>query len=520
MSREVRAAKPPGPQSNAATMCSEERRQSAPSRCDSARPRSRRRLSASLSGFNRSPFSQVSSAPARSLSWNWYSPSARNASGVRSSKASAARACCRERSGWPSRAEASAIVPRSCASGPRTFASEVGSSWRRARTGVIWWAPPARARWPAVMVSSSSPGTAAGEWSRNSAWTRSTAVGYWLSRSIRASVSSSARTSGEIPPSFAASRSASAPPASGRARARGALASGWAAAASSSDRRLASASRAMLAANTSSSLSPASASAPRSTVETAAGGRAAAGRRNTTALTAPAISSTARRTSDQRIEEGTPVCQARRGVRTGSGRHTSRFRPGPRVRVRPGGRGRGAPGRGHGRRETCVMPRVRRRSPRCEGRAMGRPGEALLMEAIRRWGWWLAGGLLALGCSSSDNGGGTPDSGLPDAGLLHVASPTWEEQVVYFVMIDRFNDGEPSNDDQHQNEFDQTDGDKYSGGDLQGIIDKLDYIQGLGATAVWITPPVANMWWDPLQESGGYHGYWARHLKKVDEHVG
>jgi len=142
------------------------------------------------------------------------------------------------------------------------------------------------------------------------------------------------------------------------------------------------------------------------------------------------------------------------------------------------------------------------------------------MEAIRRWGWWLAGGLLALGCSSSDNGGGTPDSGLPDAGLLHVASPTWEEQVVYFVMVDRFNDGDPSNDDQHQNEFDQSDGDKYSGGDLQGIIDKLDYIQGLGATAVWITPPVANMWWDPLQESGGYHGYWARHLKKVDEHVG
>jgi len=142
------------------------------------------------------------------------------------------------------------------------------------------------------------------------------------------------------------------------------------------------------------------------------------------------------------------------------------------------------------------------------------------MNGVRRWAWWLAGGLLALGCSSSDNGGGTPDSGLPDAGLLHVASPTWEEQVVYFVMIDRFNDGDPSNDDQHQNEFDQSDGDKYSGGDLQGIIDKLDYIQGLGATAVWITPPVANMWWDPLQQSGGYHGYWARHLKKVDEHVG
>ena len=104
--------------------------------------------------------------------------------------------------------------------------------------------------------------------------------------------------------------------------------------------------------------------------------------------------------------------------------------------------------------------------------------------------------------------------------LLHVPSPAWEEQVVYFVFTDRFNNGDPSNDDQHAGEYDPSNYDKYSGGDLQGIIDKLDYIQGLGATAVWITPPVANQWWDPLQNSGGYHGYWARDLKRVDEHLG
>lgn len=104
--------------------------------------------------------------------------------------------------------------------------------------------------------------------------------------------------------------------------------------------------------------------------------------------------------------------------------------------------------------------------------------------------------------------------------MLHVPSPAWEEQVVYFVLTDRFNDGDPTNDDQHAGEYDPANYDKYSGGDLQGIIDKLDYIQGLGATAVWITPPVANMWWDPLQNSGGYHGYWARDLEKVDEHLG
>jgi glycosidase len=88
------------------------------------------------------------------------------------------------------------------------------------------------------------------------------------------------------------------------------------------------------------------------------------------------------------------------------------------------------------------------------------------------------------------------------------------------VMTDRFANGDPGNDDQGWNEYDTSNLGKYSGGDLKGLIDHLDYIQGLGATAVWITPPVANMWWDPLQQSGGFHGYWARDLKHVDEHLG
>jgi glycosidase len=104
--------------------------------------------------------------------------------------------------------------------------------------------------------------------------------------------------------------------------------------------------------------------------------------------------------------------------------------------------------------------------------------------------------------------------------LLHVPSPDWREQVIYFVFTDRFDDGDPTNNDQGANEYDPTKTSHYSGGDLQGIIDQLDYIQGLGATAVWITPPVANMWWDPLAQFGGFHGYWARDFTKVDEHQG
>lgn len=103
---------------------------------------------------------------------------------------------------------------------------------------------------------------------------------------------------------------------------------------------------------------------------------------------------------------------------------------------------------------------------------------------------------------------------------LHVPSPNWEDQVIYFLITDRFADGDTTNNNQGGNEYDQTDLRKFSGGDIQGIIDQLDYIQGLGATAIWITPPVANQWWDPAFQFSGYHGYWAENFKEVDKHFG
>ncbi|WNG36277.1 alpha-amylase [Archangium violaceum] len=119
-----------------------------------------------------------------------------------------------------------------------------------------------------------------------------------------------------------------------------------------------------------------------------------------------------------------------------------------------------------------------------------------------------------LGCKS------TPPPPTPPVDLLHVPSPDWRDQIIYFVMTDRFANGEPGNDDQGAGEFDPANGAKYSGGDLKGIESKLDYIQGLGATAIWITPPVANQWWDPLVNYGGYHGYWALDFTRVDAHQG
>jgi glycosidase len=103
---------------------------------------------------------------------------------------------------------------------------------------------------------------------------------------------------------------------------------------------------------------------------------------------------------------------------------------------------------------------------------------------------------------------------------LHVPSPDWRDQVIYFVLTDRFDDGNPRNNEQGLGEHDARDGNKYSGGDIDGIRRRLDYIQALGATGVWLTPPVLNQWHDSTHGFWGYHGYWASHFKRMDPHVG
>jgi len=103
---------------------------------------------------------------------------------------------------------------------------------------------------------------------------------------------------------------------------------------------------------------------------------------------------------------------------------------------------------------------------------------------------------------------------------LHVPSPDWRDQVIYFLMTDRFADGDPRNNDQGAGEYDPRQSGRYSGGDLRGVQQRIPYIQGLGATAVWITPPVANQWRDPWAQYSGYHGYWAENFMRVDKHLG
>ena len=106
------------------------------------------------------------------------------------------------------------------------------------------------------------------------------------------------------------------------------------------------------------------------------------------------------------------------------------------------------------------------------------------------------------------------------SGELHVPSPDWREQIIYFVMLDRFNDGDATNNNQGVGEYDPGRNSHYSGGDLPGLVNKVSYINNLGATAVWITPPVGNQWWSPTAQYSGYHGYWAENLMTVDKHYG
>ncbi|MDP2007921.1 MAG: alpha-amylase family glycosyl hydrolase [Rubrivivax sp.] len=103
---------------------------------------------------------------------------------------------------------------------------------------------------------------------------------------------------------------------------------------------------------------------------------------------------------------------------------------------------------------------------------------------------------------------------------LHRPSPDWRDQVLYFVLTDRFADGDPRNNDQGAGEYRPGDNNRYQGGDLAGLVQRLDYIRGLGVSGLWITPPVANQWLAPGGDSAGYHGYWAEHFMQVDRHLG
>ncbi|WP_374590061.1 alpha-amylase family glycosyl hydrolase [Novosphingobium sp.] len=116
----------------------------------------------------------------------------------------------------------------------------------------------------------------------------------------------------------------------------------------------------------------------------------------------------------------------------------------------------------------------------------------------------------------------------PAAAPADFRARTPEQEVIYFVLPDRFDNGDPRNDkggikgDRLDHGYDPTAKGFYHGGDLKGLTRRLDYIQGMGITAIWFAPVFKNK---PVQgpkgdESAGYHGYWVTDFTTIDPHFG
>jgi glycosidase len=100
--------------------------------------------------------------------------------------------------------------------------------------------------------------------------------------------------------------------------------------------------------------------------------------------------------------------------------------------------------------------------------------------------------------------------------------------VIYLIMIDRFANGDPSNDVPSGSPAEATDRHNaraYHGGDLRGVIDHLSYLKDLGVTAIWLTPWYDN--WNGLNRCAEpwcphtyYHGYHATDYYEVEDHFG
>ena len=126
------------------------------------------------------------------------------------------------------------------------------------------------------------------------------------------------------------------------------------------------------------------------------------------------------------------------------------------------------------------------------------------------------GGIIAAAGSS---GGNSPVglSAWPSQSSL-------ASQRIYFVMPDRYANGDTSNDtgglsgSREVTGYDPTDPGYYHGGDLKGLTQNLQRIKSLGFTALWVTPVLKQ---DPVENgSAAYHGYWGLDFTTVDPHLG
>ena len=103
------------------------------------------------------------------------------------------------------------------------------------------------------------------------------------------------------------------------------------------------------------------------------------------------------------------------------------------------------------------------------------------------------------------------------AGSAGVAPVTakWQPKSVYFAMVDRFENGDASND----GAIDLNDPQAFHGGDLKGLITRLDWIQSMGFDTVWLSP-IFKMRPEKWNGFGAFHGYWTWDLSALEPRFG
>ena len=156
--------------------------------------------------------------------------------------------------------------------------------------------------------------------------------------------------------------------------------------------------------------------------------------------------------------------------------------------------------------------------------------------------------LTATACTAPAPRRGAAPATMPARDEFYGTLEPFASEAIYFLMTDRFVDGDPGNDfreqggpDPARRSFDrpvpgappgESDNTGYLGGDFKGIADHADYIRGMGFGAVWLTPIVDNpdeaftggdpvRWGSVFTDRGksGYHGYWGVNFYRLDEHL-
>jgi alpha-amylase len=140
------------------------------------------------------------------------------------------------------------------------------------------------------------------------------------------------------------------------------------------------------------------------------------------------------------------------------------------------------------------------------------PGNRLIVAAVA----------ATLGCTSSAPS--TPVAATPRATTAEAAR-VWNSGTVYFLLTDRFFNGDSTNDHAAGRAHDGAPLRSFEGGDLAGVLRQLEagYFDSLGVTAIWLTPFVEQIHAGVDEGTGktyGFHGYWTRDWTAVDPALG